>query len=130
MNKRSICIFNTILATILFLCIFGYVCYRGGVPGHLGGDFYNWIWVSVYYAILLILTIVSIHFTYFPQKYFIFVAIYSLLFVCMLLVEWIWGAIISEVPDNNRIWFVVLMSIFTPIISGMYFYGAFARRKK
>ena len=130
MNKRGICIINAILAVILFLCLFGYVCYRGGVPGHWGSDFSQWIWTCVYYAVLLILTIISIHFTYLSKKYYLFVAIYSLLFCCFLLISWIGGAIKGYDSSCGRIWFVILMSIFTPIISGMYFYGAFARRKK
>lgn len=128
MNKRGICIVSAMLSIVLFLLLFGYVCYRGGVPGHGGIDFKQWIWVCIYYAVLLVLTIGSVHLTYFSKKYYLVVAIYSLLFCCFLLIIWILAAIKGFVEDAP-IWFVVVMSVLTPIISGLYFYGAFAKRK-
>ncbi len=129
MNKRGLCIVNAILSIVLFLLLFGYVCYRGGVPGHEGSDFKQWIWVCIYYAVLLVLTIGSVHLTYFSKKYYFVVAIYSLLFCCFLIILWILAALKGFV-EGAPIWVAAIMSILTPIISGLYFYGAFAKSKR
>lgn len=129
MKKRTICIIDIIIAVILFLWIYGYVCYRGGEPEHGDNDFGQFIAICIYYAILLVLTIVSLCAKTLSIKYNLFVAIYCLLFSCFLLVMWILAASQSfdGVNDSSPIGLLVAMSIGTPVISGLNFY-VFARK--
>ena len=126
MNKRGLCILCSVLTAILFLFAFGYVCYSIGVPDHVGDDFL--IYACVYYAILLILTIVSVSLTYFSKNYYLFMAIISLLFSCLLFIIWILSAFLP-MDEDAPIWLLIIMTIITPIISGIYFYGAFSKNK-
>ena len=126
MNKRGICILCSVLAAILFLFVFGYVCYSIGVPNHVREDFL--IYSCIYYAILLVLTIVSVSLTYFSKNYYLFMAIISLLFSCLLFIIWIMSAFLS-MDEDAPIWLLIIMTIITPIISGIYFYGAFSKKE-
>ena len=91
MSKRVICILNCILVVVIFLCVFGNICYRSALAGKGGADFGQRVALCVYFAISLILAIACICYNLeYSNKLLLVTAVYNgLLPVVLLFSLWL-----------------------------------------
>ena len=125
MKKHSVSIFNCILSVIIFLCVFGNTCYRSALSGKGGADFKQQVFLCVYFAIGLIISIYCICAKpYYSNKCLWIGAIYNALYPLLILVVSLF-ALISQNWKKDTISLIYwLCNIIPVIISGLYVYAA------
>lgn len=125
MKKHSVSIFNCILSVIIFLCVFGNTCYRSALSGKGGADFKQQVFLCVYFAIGLIISIYCICAKpYYSNKCLWIGAIYNALYPLLILVVSLF-ALISQNWKKDTISLIYwLCNIIPVIISGLYVFAA------
>lgn len=125
MSKKSICIINCILSVFVFLCVYGNVCFRAAIEGNGGADFTQRIAVCVYFAIIIILSIICLcSFPYYSNKPLLVSAIFSALLTVIMIIILILSFLIPDLKLPSLDFFDWIIIVFPPIISGLYFYAA------
>ena len=125
MKKHFISVFNCVLSVFIFLCVYGNVCYRAAIEGNGGADFPQRIAVCVYFAAIIILSIICLCSSpYYSNKPFLVSAIFSALLTVILIITLILSFIIPDLKLRSLDFFDWLIIVFPPIISGLYFYAA------
>lgn len=125
MSKKSICIINCILSVFVFLCVYGNVCFRAAIEGNGGADFPQRIAVCVYFAIIIILSIICLcSFPYYSNKPLLVSAIFSALLTVIIFITLILSFLIPDLKLRSLDFFDWIIIVFPPIISGLYFYAA------
>ncbi len=125
MSKKSICIINCILSVFVFLCVYGNVCFRAAIEGNGGADFPQRIAVCVYFAIIIILSIICLcSFPYYSNKPLLVSAIFSALLTVIIIIILILSFLIPDLKLRSLDFFDWIIIVFPPLISGLYFYVA------
>lgn len=125
MKKHSVSIFNCILSVIIFLCVFGNTCYRSALSGKGGADFKQQVFLCVYFAIGLIISIYCICAKpYYSNKCLWIGAIYNALYPLLILVVSLFALISQNWKIDTISLIYWLCNIIPVIISGLYVYAA------
>ena len=125
MKKHSVSIFNCILSVIIFLCVFGNTCYRSALSGKGGADFKQQVFLCVYFAIGLIISIYCICAKpYYSDKCLWIGAIYNALYPLLILVVSLFALISQNWKIDTISLIYWLCNIIPVIISGLYVYAA------
>lgn len=125
MKKHSVSIFNCILSVIIFLCVYGNTCYRSALSGKGGADFKQQVFLCVYFAIGLIISIYCICAKpYYSTKCLWIGAIYNALYPLLILVVSLFALISQNWKIDTISLIYWLCNIIPVIISGLYVYAA------
>lgn len=125
MKKHSVSVFNCILSVIIFLCVFGNTCYRSALSGKGGADFKQQVFLCVYFAIGLIISIYCICAKpYYSNKCLWIGAIYNALYPLLILVVSLFALISQNWKIDTISLIYWLCNIIPVIISGLYVYAA------
>lgn len=125
MKKHSVSVLNCILSVIIFLCVFGNTCYRSALSGKGGADFKQQVFLCVYFAIGLIISIYCIWAKpYYSNKCLWIGAIYNALYPLLILVVSLFALISQNWKIDTISLIYWLCNIIPVIISGLYVYAA------
>lgn len=125
MKKHSVSVLNCILSVIIFLCVFGNTCYRSALSGKGGADFKQQVFLCVYFAIGLIISIYCICAKpYYSNKCLWIGAIYNALYPLLILVVSLFALISQNWKIDTISLIYWLCNIIPVIISGLYVYAA------
>ena len=125
MKKHSVSVLNCILSVIIFLCVFGNTCYRSALSGKGGADFKQQVFLCVYFAIGLIISIYCICAKpYYSNKCLWIGAIYNVLYPLLILVVSLFALISQNWKIDTISLIYWLCNIIPVIISGLYVYAA------
>ena len=123
--RKSISIMNCILSTFIFLCVYGNTCYRSALSGKGGADFKQQVFLCVYFAIGLIISIYCICAKpYYSNKCLWIGAIYNALYPLLILVVSLFALISQNWKIDTISLIYWLCNIIPVIISGLYVYAA------
>ena len=125
MKKHSVSVLNCILSVFTFLCVFGNTCYRSALSGKGGADFKQQVFLCVYFAIGLIISIYCICAKpYYSNKCLWIGAIYNALYPLLILVVSLFALISQNWKIDTISLIYWLCNIIPVIISGLYVYAA------
>lgn len=125
MKKHSVSILNCILSVIIFLCVFGNTCHRSALSGKGGADFKQQVFLCVYFAIGLMISIYCICAKpYYSNKCLWIGAIYNALYPLLILVVSLFALISQNWKIDTISLIYWLCNIIPVIISGLYVYAA------
>ena len=125
MKKHSVSILNCILSVIIFLCVYGNTCYRSALSGKGGADFKQQVFLCVYFAIGLMISIYCICAKpYYSNKCLWSGAIYNALYPLLILVISLFALISQNWKIDTISLIYWLCNIIPVIISGLYVYAA------
>lgn len=125
MKKHSVSILNCILSVSIFLCVYGNTCYRSALSGKGGADFKQQVFLCVYFAIGLIISIYCICAKpYYSNKCLWIGAIYNALYPLLILVISLFALISQNWKIDTISLIYWLCNIIPVIISGLYVYAA------
>lgn len=125
MKKHSVSVLNCILSVFIFLCVFGNTCYRSALSWKGGADFKQQVFLCVYFAIGLIISIYCICAKpYYSNKCLWIGAIYNALYPLLILVVSLFALISQNWKIDTISLIYWLCNIIPVIISGLYVYAA------
>ena len=125
MKKHEISIINCFLSVFVFLCVFGYTCYRLG-RSNGNSDFGLEKAICFYFAIFIVIAICCICAKpYYSNKCFWVGAIFCMLYPVFEFCLWVYALIFNG--HLYFYWIHWILVIFSPIISGLYVYAALVK---
>ena len=126
--KKKLCVVNVLIAFLCFLLLFGDVCYRYGVKRD--ASFPERVWLCIFLFGLLVIALILAHSTYRPRKGLLFGAVYSLLFDMVFLAVFLVLLVGDGIKGYDPDWISWLGVIGSALVSGLYFWAAFAKEKE